>query len=161
MLKRYKNVKMFFDRRNQRLSIIADGEYIVKRHPARSGQPDKPGMAYQSTSWISGKSPIPYTDELGGGRYYLWTTPLRNRGQFDNKGIGWFYPISSSPNNSKLIQSGVKMRQSIGLHPENMWKGSEGCVVLLWHTPKLKAQAAKIMSFIESLKVPHFELVVL
>ena len=94
---------------------------LIERVHARSGQ-----RGYEHTSWRRGKSPIPY------GSHSMSLNPY-NRGTFAGKiGIGEFYPIGNDGGHYR-IKEGRKQRTAIGLHEENQWDGSAGCVVIVNH----------------------------
>lgn len=120
--------KAFFDRSkttiNGRFSIrAADGEYIIRRAAARSGQ-----RGYTQTSWERGRSPVPF------GVYNLYTDP-NNEGQVAGKtGIGEFFPIDNQGDRRTIKELDVpepRYRLEIGLHEENGYPGSAGCIVIV------------------------------
>ena len=104
-----------------------------------------------NSSWVSGRSPIPRSAEVQGGKLYIWVNPnkVNQRGQvpLNGKDIGEFFPISSSTKDSTVIWSKdkTKIRTVIGGHLDNykLWDkilkkvkdlfgapGSAGCVVI-------------------------------
>jgi hypothetical protein len=95
--------------------------HSIVRVAARSGQAE-----HTRTDWHRGKSPIPYGDHL------LFTASLK-RGQWsDTDGIGEFFPISNDVGDRHTITGPAgQMRKHIGLHPENQWPGSAGCIVIV------------------------------
>ena len=116
---------------------------------ARSGQRKE-----ANTSWVSGKSPIPYTTESK-DKYvmdhpkefpkdlWMWIRNIKQVGEWAGmKGIGEFRPISCSKTNPNIIRSPENpklVRNFIGLHPDQITpelKGSAGCVVLACDTKK-------------------------
>lgn len=122
---------------------------LFDRLPARSGQ-----RGHEGTSWIRGKSPIPF------GEMRLWLSSL-NRGQMaGERGIGEFFPISSG-DNRRLIAwrelgegpapGGTGERWDVGLHPENALPGSLGCIVLLTDTPQREAQVRRLFTYLNDL----------
>ncbi len=124
-------------------STLIDDNIPFIRLPIRSGQ-----KSYEGTSWVRGKSPIPF------GQFRLWLQPY-NRGVLPGKtGIGEFYPISSSATDKRLIQhTGNKhfIRQDVGLHRENDLPGSAGCVVLVSHTPEESRLIDRLFDFLTQL----------
>jgi hypothetical protein len=109
----------------------------VVRLQARSGQ-----NGYTNTSWTTGKSPIPF------GKHILWLDRTLQKGQWAiGKGIGEFYPISSSTANSDVIVDPANpknIRRAVGLHPENAYAGSAGCIVLVADTQTKKNDILKL-----------------
>jgi len=122
-----------------------DGGKLFNRLPARSGQP-----GFTNTSWIRGKSPIPYSGELNSNELKIW---LKKPQQFEQwpkaSGIGEFWAISNS-DDMRTIRGISKdfIRQDIGLHPENMYKGSAGCIVLVHDTADQIIQVVKLHKFL-------------
>lgn len=104
----------------------ASGKDLITRVLGRSGQPH-----YQSPEWARGRSPIPF------GWHYLHLDPVHPGWDVAKDGIGEFYPISSDPGNKRLICKKVNdlglttqlERWDIGLHEENKYPGSAGCIV--------------------------------
>lgn len=123
----------------------ATGKKLFDRLPARSGQ-----RGWTNTSWERGKSPIPYSSEIK-GQYHLWLRPVNNGVKLDDDGIGLFWPISSSPTSRDRIYSKDfrKERHAVGLHGENRWNGSAGCIVLLWDTTPRKEQVLSLYKTLE------------
>jgi hypothetical protein len=143
-------------------SAIFNGQ-VLKRIKALSGQ-----RAYQTTSWTSNQSPIPYSKETQTGKLYLHTKAIVNpEGTFSLKGIGRAYHISSSPNDpTKIISlNGVQTRTFIMLHPDNMYEGSAGCIVTSWvNSPTTKKQTQSLFAFLDNLNkqgIKYIELEVL
>lgn len=69
------------------------------------------------------------------GDFYLWVARHKIL-QFDDldatgSEIGRFYPISSSPTESTTIRADGQVRLHIGLHDENDFVGSAGCIVTI------------------------------
>ena len=143
------------------------GHKLFERLPARSGQ-----RGYENTNWVRGCSPIPYTPS-GKTEYIVHLDKMTNGPLFPKTraGIGQFIPISNhveserliSPSDPALLKQGLK-RLDIGLHPENAYVGSEGCVVLLWETRERKQRVKALFDFLTTLKangVKQLKLVVL
>lgn len=126
---------------------------LFERLPARSGQI---GYTQPAKEWIRGKSPIPH------GTWLLWLNS-KDPGKFEKKGIGEFFPISSTVNNPRLISQAEKQRWDIGLHPENIFRGSAGCVVLVWDTPARHQKVKELFNFLRSLvkTTPYLKITVL
>lgn len=103
---------------------------LINKIPARSGQ-----GSYVNHSWVRGKSPIPYNVEVEGQRLYLWLRPRLKEGTIlaPARGIGEFWPISSSPAGERVIEAAEtgQIREDIGLHDENYFEGSAGCIVIV------------------------------
>lgn len=135
-------VKAYFDREKGHFTLNVDGVEKFKQLPARSGQ-----RGFENTNWVTGKSPCPK------GKLYLWLHPKDMGVLPKNKEIGEFYPISSSPDNMNIIQeeNGSRKRLYVGLHPENAFAGSAGCVVLLWDTLDKKLKMEALFAFLRGL----------
>lgn len=110
------------------------------RFQARSGQ-----RMFSKTDGITGKSPIPK------GKWHLWLNPL-NKGQAPGQtGVGEFFPISSSLENSSILECSNIQRIGIGLHKENALPGSAGCIVLLHHRSELEWRINLLFAFLKEL----------
>lgn len=82
--------------------------------------------------FIRSKGAIPFGDHwISTKKEPLWMEP---------KGTP-FYVISSKPNERVIYGPNGKTRHDIGLHLENNYAGSAGCVVLLHNTPERKRMA--------------------
>lgn len=125
--------KAFYDRRPD----TVDGYFTIqdehrnpvfKRLLARSGQ-----MRAVGTNWMRGQSPIPFSKDVAGEKHYLWLNSLHPHSKAGAYGIGEFFPISSSLKDKDLIQGPRPdlIRRSIGLHAENKYPGSAGCIVIV------------------------------
>ncbi len=127
------------------LRIEDDGEVVpvFKRVPARSGQ-----WGHTKTSWKRGKSPIPF------GNHWMSTTA----GKLYMAPYGTrFYRIGSEPNNLDVIKDKRgNQRTLIGLHKENQYNGSAGCIVVV-----SMAMADKMFDYIDSIKEGLIEVIVL
>ena len=91
---------------------------------ARSGK-----YGYEPTSWHRGKSPVPYTNDA-----YIWCNRVLQEGQHDPKGaeIGEAWHISNHPHDHvRFSGPSGKYRTYIMIHPENDYKGSAGCIVIV------------------------------
>ncbi len=146
--------KAYFDRDKKTVdgffSVIDEktGEKIFDRFPVRSGQ-----RAYTTTSWISGKSPIPFSSELKAPlKISLKSKPLQEDQWAGEAGIGEFWPVYNHPTRTDLIINADGLqRVAIGCHPENSYKGSAGCVVFVNDTEEQKEKLIKLSAFMESL----------
>lgn len=144
--------------------------------PARSGQ-----VGYTDTSWIRGKSPIPFTQESKDlivlknpnqfpKNLWLWLKNVLQVGEWAGmKGIGEFRYISSSKTDPNIIQSPENpslVRHDIGLHPDQITprlKGSAGCIVLACDTEEQKTRLLVAREYLNELAKTqkHIKLVVL
>jgi len=99
-------------------------EQSIRNVVARSGAP-----GWAGTQGVRGKSPIP------DGKYILWNRKrwIMQYNDLDATGreIGRFYPISDNPTNRHIISHPTGVRKYIGLHDENDFRGSAGCVVVV------------------------------
>lgn len=104
------------------------GDYVVEKVYVRSGQ-----VGHTRTDWARGKSPIPF------GSYNLHTVP-NNRGQVAGvSGIGEFFPIDNQGDRYTIKgQHRGQKRLEIGLHEENSYAGSAGCIVVVYHSDWLR-----------------------
>lgn len=125
--------KAFYDRRGDTIEgkftiQDSDGNPIFKRLHARSGQ-----MRAVGTNWMRGQSPIPFSKDVVGEKYHLWLKSMHPHTKAGAYGIGEFFQISSSPIDRRLIQGPRPdlIRQDIGLHAENQYPGSAGCIVIV------------------------------
>jgi len=119
------DIKAYFDRSSDtvdgKFTIIESGVTVFKQVHTRSGQ-----RGYTKTNWIRNKSPIPY------GEHWLWLRPLNPGAAPGATGIGEFYNISSNTNDVLTIVGGPgEVRRAIGLHAENKYPGSAGCIVVV------------------------------
>jgi hypothetical protein len=63
-----------------------------------------------------------------------------------------FFPISSGDNRNLIMQpGGPGLRENVGLHKENKFDGSVGCIVLLWDTASRSRQVDKLFAFLNNL----------
>jgi hypothetical protein len=147
--------KAYFDRTKGQLdgkfSIVDSrtGHKPFNQLPVRSGQ-----RGYLDTSWQTGKSPIPYSQECK----YTLRIDLRNPlnyGTFPTGGgIGEFWHIYNSPSNDTNLIIGKEngqIRNSCGCHPENIYPGSAGCIVFLWDTEARKKEFMRFSIWLRSL----------
>jgi hypothetical protein len=129
------------------LSVVdATGKKLIDKLPARSGQ-----NGYTETNWVPAKSPIPLWQPQV--TYYLHLKPIEDNDVFPTRpnGIGLFFPISTHAHNPALIEQGSNKRWHVGLHPENAYPGSAGCIVLLWNTPLRKAKVEGLFALLKIL----------
>lgn len=144
--------KRFPNRVDGQLTINSTkGENIFTRLHARSGQ-----EGWTKTNWTSSKSPIPYSKDVKGD-LRLWLRPRQKDQWAGATGIGEFWPISSQDGDDIFIWSldGKQSRKVIGGHPENKFKGSAGCVVLVCDTPATKKIAEEVSKFLEDLMLEY------
>jgi hypothetical protein len=101
------------------------GDFLVTQAVTRSGQ-----AGHTQTSWVRGKSPIPY------GEYRLYLHPNNVGMKAGRTGIGEFYPISNQPDQATILNplNKKQKRTEIGLHQENALPGSAGCIVVVFET---------------------------
>lgn len=105
---------------------------LIDRVPARSGQ-----YKYTLTDWVTGKSPIPWgKHKLSTKSQPLQMPPVGTR----------FYPIGSHIGGITIYGPTGHSRTAIGLHRENQYPGSAGCVVIV-----NKADAEKTFDILDSL----------
>lgn len=146
--------RIFYDRNNGSIEglltinrVEDDGIVtpIFKRIKARSGQ-----WWHKATSWKRGKSPCPY------GEHFISTQPER----LLMEPVGTrFFPMCSDPKNKRLIQhptDGRLQRWDIGLHRENRYPGSAGCIVIVDD-----AMAEKMFDYIETIPEAYVRFTVL
>ena len=100
---------------------------VTKEIKIRTGRADQP----PKSEWRRGISGIPI------GHFWLWNIKkyIQQYNDLDATGseIGRFYPISSDPNNHRIISNplGNHERWDIGLHDENGKPFSLGCPVIV------------------------------
>lgn len=106
--------------------------------------------------WIPGKSPIPL------GSYRLWTDSIKSGLDEHYDGIGEFFSISTGENRN-LIQGKLsgQARWNIGLHWENHYPGSAGCIVLQDSTDEQRANIRSLFKLLRTLGVPYIDLTVI
>ncbi len=93
-------------------------EVIFKQVPIRSGQ-----RGHTQTDWTRGKSPIPY------GNHWLITKPKPL--QMEPRGTRFFSICTDLADQRLILGPEGKVRWDIGLHRENNFPGSAGCVVIV------------------------------
>lgn len=127
-------LKAYFDRTGTSidgfftLQEIDNATYGIKaafkRILARSGQ-----RGYPNSSWVRGKSPIPY------GKHKLSLESINQGALPGTKGVGEFFPIHTDKyqDSRQIVHPGNPdvFRQDIGLHGENSLPGSAGCIVIV------------------------------
>lgn len=121
--------------------------HVFKQLPVRSGQ-----AGYLNAPWTRSRGAIPYNHQVKSGKLYIHLRPVEDRrGDFNNDGIGLFFPISDSTEQTKTIKGddAREVRFDIGLHPENRWVGSAGCIVLVWDTKAKKEVAEALLEWLQ------------
>ncbi len=142
--------KMFFKRNigggvDGLLTVMHnDGRSFFKQMQARTGQ-----SAGYKTSWQTGISGTPV------GTHLLHIQPkspfVEQIGQDAGQtGIGEFFRISSTHHNIMFIDDphSNRRRKAVGLHQENKWAGSRGCVVVVVDTPEQMAEWRALSAFL-------------
>ncbi len=127
--------------------IYKKKSHVFKQLPVRSGQ-----AGYLNAPWVRSRGAIPYNREVKSGKLYIHLQPVEDpRGDFNNNGIGLFFPISDSTEQTKTIKGddAREVRFDVGLHPENKWVGSAGCIVLVWDTPAKREVAEALMEWLQ------------
>ena len=129
--------------------------------PARSGQ-----KGAEKTSWERTRSPIPWTRNANVEAVkknpsqfpeclWLWLRKVLQVGEWaGDKGIGEFRYISSGLTDPTTIQSPSNpslIRKVIGIHPENNYPGSLGCLVLLVNTEEQRKKVLELQSYVKNL----------
>lgn len=100
---------------------------VFERLHSRSGQ-----RRFANSDWVRGGSPIPYTLAIPKERpYWLWTHSLGRDTLAGATGIGEFFPISTGDEPAIIQGDGNRKREAVGLHGENQWPGSAGCIVIV------------------------------
>lgn len=139
---------LYFDRSTTtvdgKLTLHKDGKPVFKQLAARSGQ-----AGHTSTNWETGKSPIPFGRHWLQARYNLLQMAPKNTP---------FFPIATGKGQRVIWEGGQRNRQrkDIGLHKENQYKGSAGCVVIvnpdeadaLFHYLTMLANAEPYLRFV-------------
>lgn len=145
-------IKAYYDRQPRTIDgffSLKDGsDFLVEKIWARSGQ-----QACSNTSWDRGQSPIPYSKEVV-EPLKIWLTPYTNGKDFDPDGIGLFWPISTSQIDRGLIKGWYpgQERRVVGLHPENRFDGSAGCIVLRWDNAANRGKVEKLFKIMQDLR---------
>jgi hypothetical protein len=127
----------------------AKGVPVFKQLPVRSGQ-----AGYLNAPWVRSMGAIPTNKEVGSGKLYIHTTPTKDpKGDLNNDGIGLFFPISDSLTRTDIIRghNALEIRWWIGLHGENRYLGSAGCIVLLWNTNSRKRTVVSLYQWLQNL----------
>ena len=120
------------------LSPKGEKKFIFKDLPASSGQ-----RAFTQTDWVAGKSPTPY------GEHYLMLK--QEVLQMEPKGTP-FFRICTDPSFPRLLKSSSgKIRQDVGLHLENQYPGTAGCVALLCNDAGRKKLAYEVFDYLKTL----------
>jgi hypothetical protein len=124
---------------------------LFERLSARSGQ-----RGWTNKEWMRSKSAIPF------GTFRLWTDSIKQEKKSTFDGIGEFFPISSGENKNVIQGFTPDMqRVAIGLHRENQYPGSAGCIVLVDNTPALDEAVTRLFKFLRELEEPYITLKVL
>ena len=146
--------KIFYAKKAGQLTVQDDNGipitfngFTFKQLPVRSGQ-----AGYLNAPWTRSRGAIPYNHQVKSGKLYIHLQPVKDpRGDFNNNGIGLFFPISDSTEQTKTIKGffSREVRFDIGLHPENKYQGSQGCIVLLWDSKVRKETADALMDWLQ------------
>lgn len=122
------NIQLSFIKRDPKTSKVIESESI-RDISGRTGQRNFFAKGYD---FLRAKGGCPEQN------LYLWIDPkfIQQNGQLLAKGkeIGQFYPISSSETNRREIRNPQDLSQvrfDVGLHPENAFEGSAGCLVVV------------------------------
>jgi hypothetical protein len=151
-------IKAYYDKKKGLLTFQDDAGYpIVFQHKGKSYKfkqlPVRSGQAgYLNAPWVRSRGAIPYNAQVKTGELYIHLKPVEDpRGDFNNNGIGLFFPISDSVEQRKTIK-GYEVREvrfDMGLHPENKWVGSAGCIVLVWNTKERKEAVDALLEWLQ------------
>lgn len=151
---------IFFDREENGIDGVLtlqkwDGNNATKIFeclPARSGL-----NGYTKTDWVTGKSPIPWKRQKG---YWMNTAPVPL--WMEPRGTPFFL-ISTKKGTGIIIDTKGRTRTSVGLHMENDYPGSAGCIVLLHNTPERKKAVLSLFEYLKKLRnhEPFIRLIVL
>lgn len=124
-----------------------DGRIIFQRMLARTGQ-----NGGYTTSWINGSSGTPV------GEWRVWIKPKSPYIEQINqdagaRGIGEFFRISSGDDFMYTINPAnfTQKRHALGLHQDNIFKGSLGCCAVAVETEEQKAEWKGLTSFLKEL----------
>ncbi len=138
----------YFDRQSHTvkgaftLQSVEHGEVDVlfSRLPATSGQAGYTGGGLQD--WVTGKSPIPM------GRHWLST----KKEKLNISPVGTpFYPVGSSIGSRVIYGPGTKSRTDCGLHLENLFPGTAGCIALDVSTKLRETRAYQLFAILDFL----------
>ncbi len=152
---------MYFDRRfgtiegALTLQMVTENKTILplfKRLPARSGQS---GHTASDNDWERGKGAIPMGSH--------WLSTKRESLQLSPLGTP-FYVISTVQGQRTIDGPNKQYRGNCGLHLENMWPGSAGCIALVCDRKPLMEKAVQLFNTLDYLNltgVEYIRLVVL
>ena len=122
------NVEISFIKRDPKTSKVIESESI-RNIAARTGQRSFFAKGYD---FLRAKGGCPESN------LHLWINPkfIQQNGDLiaEGKTIGQFYPVSSSEIDHRIIRNPSDLSQvrwDIGLHPENAFQGSAGCLVVV------------------------------
>lgn len=107
---------------------VATGQY-----PFTDGGPD---------DWVRGKGSTPFG--------YYWLSTKREALKMEPVGTP-FYVISTNKGERTIIGPDGKTRSDIGLHLENRFPGSAGCVVLLANTAERAKRARALFDYLDKI----------
>ena len=144
------NLELVFDKKQKLLILREDGKNKFELK-ALSGQRE-----YQETSWHSGKSPIPSNIDVEDETLYVWLKNPNQPGQKPDPrtgtGIGEFYYVSSRLSDKTRIwkYNYTAQRQFIGIHPDNKYPGSAGCIVLQHLKPEDEKKMIEFRNYIKN-----------
>ncbi|MEN6621510.1 MAG: hypothetical protein ABFD50_08185 [Smithella sp.] len=124
------------------LQRVVNGQItkLFEKLPIRSGQ--NGFVNSKDQDFIRSKGSIPFGDHyLSTKKESLWMEP---------KGTP-FYVVSSKPGERVIYGPSGKTRHDIGLHMENQFPGSAGCVVLLHETSEQKRMVKLLFDELDQL----------
>jgi hypothetical protein len=136
---------IYFDRDKNRIDGVLTLQIIVNKRavkvfdklPARSGQ-----VGFTEQDWVDGKSPTPF------GAMFMKTksVPL----QMEPRNTP-FFELCTDTRRPGVITNGRDDRVACGLHFENDYPGTAGCVALVIDTRQQLAEAWALFHYVESL----------
>lgn len=127
---------------------------IFKRLPAASGQS---GYTGRGDDWLRGKGPIPM------GRHWLST----KKEPLQQSPVGSPFYVIGSEKGSRLIINPANptlFRDSCGLHFDNLWRGSLGCIAMSVDNTAMKERAQLLfdhLDFLNTTGIDYIRVVVL
>lgn len=134
------------------LTLSNGNQHVFKQLPFATGQSGF--LDGGADDWVTGKGGTPY------GVHWMST----KKEPLQMEPVGTPFYVMSTKKGSRVIEGADgKSRSNIGLHLENRFPGSAGCVVLLHRTKEEKLLTVALFAYLDALYAyePYIEAKVL